>query len=101
MAIKIIQVTLGAGATVIVDGTLDVNLNKSFPFQELRLNPSAADYYLGLSDVSTSKYFCKVTAAGSAVVIGNGPAALKIEDLRNLYLIGTQSGVVNVGVVGL
>jgi hypothetical protein len=102
MAFKVIQVTLGAAATPIVDGTLAANSGKSFPFQELRLNPAAHDFYLGLSDVSTTKYFAKnVTTAATATIIGNGPSATKIDDLRNLYLLGTQNDVVNVGVLGL
>lgn len=96
MPMSVVQVTLGAAATVIATGT------GGQPFQELRLNPAAHDYYIGGADVSTTKYFAKVLTAGAtAQIIGNGPAGIKIDDLRNLYLLGTQSDVVNLGVVTL
>ena len=93
MPMLTLQVTLGAGATQIS--------STNIPFQELRLNPSAADYYVGDSTVSTTKYFAKIATGGSAQIIGNGPSNIKIDTLQNVYLIGTQAGVVNLGVVVL
>ena len=93
MPMQTIQVTLGAGATQCSASNI--------PFQELRLNPSAADYYVGDANVSTTKYFAKIATGGSAQIIGNGPSNIKIDTLQNVYLIGTQAGVVNLGVVVL
>lgn len=92
MALLVYQVTLGAGATQITSSHV--------PFIELHLNASAADYYLGGSDVSTTKYFVKVPSTGTVnVAIGAGGGGAMLDTLKNMYLIGTQSGVVNVGVV--
>jgi hypothetical protein len=93
MPMLTLQVTLGAGATQ-CSAT-------SVPFQELRLNPSAADYYIGDSTVSTTKYFAKIATGGSAQIIGNGPGNIAVDNLKNVYLIGTAAGVVNLGVVVL
>lgn len=94
MALKVYQVTLGAGATQITTDTVAA--------QEIHLNPAAHDYEFGLSDVSATKYFRKVTTTGATTaIVGNGPPAISIEKMYNLYLIGTQNDVVNVGVVTL
>jgi hypothetical protein len=94
MPMKTIQVVLGAGATQVT--------SVSTPFQELRLNASAADYYVGDANVSTTTYFAKVpTSGGAATIIGNGPSNIAIDNLKNVYLIGTQSGVINLGVIVL
>lgn len=72
------------------------------PFQELRLNPSTADYYFGNSDVSSTKYFAKVATGGSAVIVANGPAAIAIDVLENCYVIsGTGTITINAGALTL
>lgn len=96
MPLIVYQVTLGAGATQITTDSTSA--------QEIHLNPAAHDYTFGLSDVSATKYFAKVATPGTAgntyaTVIGQGPAAISIEKMRNCYLFGTQNDVVNVGVV--
>lgn len=97
MACKTIQITLASAAAQQIS-TTDV------PFQELHLNSTTNQYYFGSSDVSSTKFFRTVLATGSAasaVIVGNGPAAIGIDNLKNLYIKGTQGDVINLGVITL
>ena len=93
MPMQTVQVTL-SGVTHVSTANL--------PFQELRLNPDAADYVVGEdATLSDTKYFAKVVATGSGVIIGNGPAAIAVGNLKNLYLKGTDGHAINLGVITL
>jgi hypothetical protein len=100
LAIQVFQVTLGAAATPIINPA--TNPAHKTPVQEIHLNPAAHDYTFGPSTVTATLYVRKITTAGAtAAIVGNGPAAIAIDVLENLYLFGTQNDVVNVGVVTL
>lgn len=93
MAFKVLNVTIGATATPLVTAVA----GHRTPWQEIQIDGAPAhDLFIGDSNVSSTNYAIKIAATtGSARIIGNGPAAIKIDDLENIYVSGTQNDVVH------
>lgn len=97
MALKIINLTLGSGATQAVTPVA----GHRTPVQEVTIDPSGLGgtnvLYVGNSSVSTTNYGLKFpgSTAGTPKTIGNGPGALAIFNLEDLWFVGTQNDVVH------
>lgn len=101
MAIKTFQISAGAVTATPIINPATTPTHKT-PVQELHLNPSSGDYYFGNADVSSTKYFRKVASTGVTAIVGNGPAALAIDVLENLYVLSASGTItINIGAVTL
>ena len=101
MAIKVYNVTIGASATQLTATPTGTSLGTAI--QEIGFDPAIAhDTYIGDANVSSSNYAVKLPANGTTPrVVGNGPAAIRIESLHNLYVSGTQNDVLHFYVITL
>lgn len=93
MAFRVFNVTIGASATQLKAATA----GHTTPFMEIGFDPAIAhDTYIGDLNVSNSNYAVKLPANGTTPrVIANGPAAIAIDKLENLYVSGTQNDVLH------
>ncbi len=92
MPFYVFNVTIGAAATPIVATVAGTR----HPFMEIQFDPVVAhDTYVGDASVSATNYALKLPASSTVPrVIANGPNAMKIDDLENIYLSGTQNDVI-------
>lgn len=93
MAFKVFNVTIGASATQLKAAVA----GHTTPFQEIQFDPAIAhDTFIGDSSVSNSNYAIKLPANGTTPrIIANGPAALAVDKIENLYVSGTQNDVLH------
>ena len=92
MAFYVFNVTIGTAATPLITAVA----GHRTPFMEIQFDPVVAhDTYVGDSTVSATKYALKLPASSTVPrVIANGPNSVKIDDLENIYLSGTQNDVI-------
>jgi len=92
MPLQSFKVTIGSSATQLI---APVTGHRT-PWQEIQFDPAIIhDTYIGLgSTTSATNYIIKLPANGTVPrTIASGPAAIKVDDLENLYVSGTQNDI--------
>jgi hypothetical protein len=97
------NITIGATATRLATAVSAGSKSLPVAVQEIGFDPAIAhDAYIGDSNVSSSNYAIKLPASGTQPrTIGNGPSNVKIANLQDIYVLGTQNDVLHFYVVTL
>ena len=97
MAFTVFNVTIAATATPQRLMAVPSNSQLAEAFMEIGFDPAIAhDTYIGDASVSSTNYAIKLPATGTVPrTVGNGPNAMKIDNICALYVSGTQNDVLH------
>jgi hypothetical protein len=97
------NITIGATATRLATAVSAGAKTLPVAVQEIGFDPAIAhDTYIGDSAVTSSNYAIKLPANGTQPrAIGNGPSNIKIANLQDMYVSGTQNDILHFYVVTL